>query len=249
MSITLEIKIPKFSKPQVIEGLGFDCDGTLREKPKQWAQCAREVLASSYGVVVSRRKFDAYQGVGRVYSRIIEDYKLEEVTHSDLERDIENYYDRVTNCQVKATPKARERLIEAAGAVPIAVISSGQRDDVLRALDKLGILRYVDLVVAKEDVNNGKPNKEPIELATRKLGVDPVRFVYIGDALPDVQAAHAGNALAVFMHRGEKYRVKYVQPDMAIRDLREAPIQRLNRLVARRLEGKPLPINHLQLTA
>lgn len=58
-------------------------------------------------------------------------------------------------------------------------------------------LPEVDVVVGMEDTPLHKPDPAPLLLGARRLGVDPGRCVYVGDATVDVRAAHAAGMASV----------------------------------------------------
>jgi phosphoglycolate phosphatase len=59
----------------------------------------------------------------------------------------------------------------------------------LPLLERLGIARLFGCVVSGDSLTQRKPHPAPLLLAAEKLGVEPQRCVYIGDAARDVEAA------------------------------------------------------------
>lgn len=74
-------------------------------------------------------------------------------------------------------------------AVPRAVATSARRDDTTRHLGHLGLGRYFDVVVAADDVVNGKPDPEVYLRAAHSLGQPAVRCLVFEDAVVGVTAA------------------------------------------------------------
>jgi beta-phosphoglucomutase family hydrolase len=73
----------------------------------------------------------------------------------------------------------------------IALASSANPKRVDFILDKLGIIDMFEVVVAGDDVKNGKPAPDCYLLAAKKLGVKPKDCVVIEDATFGVRAAKA----------------------------------------------------------
>jgi HAD superfamily hydrolase (TIGR01509 family) len=73
--------------------------------------------------------------------------------------------------------------------VPRAVATSARRDDTTRHLGSLGLARYFDVVIAADDVVNGKPNPEVYLRAAQGLARPPDRCVVFEDAVVGVTAA------------------------------------------------------------
>ncbi len=64
-------------------------------------------------------------------------------------------------------------------------------------LELLGLRARVRAVLSGDTLPVKKPDPLPLLTAARELGVDPVRCLYLGDALRDAQAAHSAGMLAV----------------------------------------------------
>lgn len=63
-------------------------------------------------------------------------------------------------------------------------------------LERLGIASLPASVVSGDRLAEKKPSPAPLKLAARELGVAPERCVYVGDAVRDVEAAHAAGMRA-----------------------------------------------------
>jgi HAD superfamily hydrolase (TIGR01509 family) len=86
---------------------------------------------------------------------------------------------------VTAARELRER------GVPIAVASSSPRERLHRTLSRAGLLDAFDVVVAGDEVTNGKPAPDMFLLAAERLGVPPEACIVIEDSPPGVQAGVA----------------------------------------------------------
>jgi len=64
-------------------------------------------------------------------------------------------------------------------------------------LEQLAIRARFDCVVSGDTVAERKPHPLPMLHAARLAGVDPEQCIYVGDALRDVQAAHAAGMPAL----------------------------------------------------
>ena len=67
-------------------------------------------------------------------------------------------------------PEARAAVLEAAGRVPVAVVSGAHRDEVVPSLAAAGLAQVVGVVVTTEDVPRGKPDPAGYLLALELLG-------------------------------------------------------------------------------
>ncbi len=72
-----------------------------------------------------------------------------------------------------------------------AVVTSSSRSSALAVLKATRLLEKVDYVVAGDDVEKGKPDPLPIQLALDRFNVEPKQAYGIGDTIYDVEAYRA----------------------------------------------------------
>ncbi len=73
----------------------------------------------------------------------------------------------------------------------LAIGSSAPKANLDLVLERLGLHRYFDACVTKEDVINGKPAPDTFLAAARKLALLPQRCVVVEDAVQGVEAGKA----------------------------------------------------------
>ena len=105
----------------------------------------------------------------------------------------------------------------------LGVASNNGRMGVRLALEKLGILDYFDVIVARGDVDKMKPDGSPISECVRRLGVKPKETVYVGDAVIDIMAAKKAGVYAIGILGGFDSRetLEKNKPDYIIENLSE----------------------------
>jgi 2-phosphoglycolate phosphatase len=86
--------------------------------------------------------------------------------------------------------------LEAHG-VPWGVITNKPRWLTEPLLQQLGLFERAGCVLSGDSLAVRKPDPLPLLTAAQRLDVDPVRCLYLGDALRDVQAARAANMVAL----------------------------------------------------
>ena len=89
-----------------------------------------------------------------------------------------------------------------AAGVRIGIATSKRRNSADLTLSYSGLADAIPVTVAMDDTAVHKPNPEPLLLALERLGADPSDAVYIGDAVVDVQAAHAAGLPAISVSWG-----------------------------------------------
>ena len=86
--------------------------------------------------------------------------------------------------------------LEASGRT-FGVATSKRRASALVSLDCAGLAGRVPLLACEEDTVHHKPAPDPLLHALAQVGGSPGTAVYIGDAVVDLQAAHAAGITAV----------------------------------------------------
>ncbi len=79
----------------------------------------------------------------------------------------------------------------AATALPVAIVTSGNRDGATAILAAIGLTQRISVLVTSDDVTVGKPEPEPYRLAARLLGVDPALCLAFEDHADGMAAATA----------------------------------------------------------
>ena len=97
----------------------------------------------------------------------------------------------------------RELLTDVTRAgVTIGIATSKRRSSAERTLGYSHLADVIPVTVAMDDTAVHKPDPAPLLLALELLGADPSRSVYVGDAVVDVQAAHAAGLPAISVSWG-----------------------------------------------
>lgn len=79
----------------------------------------------------------------------------------------------------------------------VGVISRNNRRVVLRVLEKCGLTQYVDIILARDDVEKVKPHPDHVMKAVEELGSSPERTVVLGDHHYEIWAGNEAGCLTV----------------------------------------------------
>lgn len=179
-----------------IQGLIFDCDGTLADSmPLHW---------QAWQTITRRHDFhfpeDRFYSLGGVPSRdILKMLKLEQQLSLNpiavaLEKE-EAYLDLLHRI------KPIDRIVEVArthrGLLPLAVASGGSREIIEKVLHHLGIHDWFHAVVTSEDVENQKPAPDIFLEAARRIGIPPAQCRAYEDTDLGMRAIRAAGMEAV----------------------------------------------------
>jgi beta-phosphoglucomutase len=180
----------------------FDMDGVLIDSYRAHFESWRRAAAER-GRVYTEEQFAA--GFGRTSREVIaEQWQLggqgegqgERLSDDEIARIDERkewLFREIIGADFPAMARAVE-LIESLvrAGFRVAVGSSGPRENVQLAIERLGIGKLLSAVVTGHDVKRGKPDPQVFLIAAERCGVAPGRCVVIEDAPVGIEAARRG---------------------------------------------------------
>ncbi len=109
--------------------------------------------------------------------------------------------------------------------IPIAVASSTYRQLVEQNLNVAGVMQYIDVIVAGDEVENSKPAPDIFLAAAKKLNVSAHECIAFEDSPSGVRAANAAGCSTVMIPDGEK-------PTKELKRLTSFVVQTLSEAIA-----------------
>jgi len=157
-----------------IEGLIFDCDGTLADTmPFHW-KAWQHVLAR-HRLELPEARFYALGGVpSRDILKMLAHEQGVELDHHAVAKEKEMAYLPFI-AQVEPIRLVVQIAQENFGRIPLAVASGGSRPVIEQVLVHLGIRSLFQAVVTNEDVQRQKPAPDIFLEAARRIGVPPAK--------------------------------------------------------------------------
>ncbi len=202
--------MPQSARPDLSQlpdprALIFDLDGTLVDtvetRIEGWLRTFREVDLPAdrehVGRLIGSDGKRLAKEVAQAAGGTLDDERAEEI-----DRRAGELYDEL-NVDPRPLPGAHELLaaLHAGARIPWAIATSSRAEQVLVSVDALG-LPSRPLIVDGSHVRHAKPEPDLLLLAAERLGVEPARCWYIGDATWDVLAARRGGMIAVGLTTG-----------------------------------------------
>jgi beta-phosphoglucomutase-like phosphatase (HAD superfamily) len=184
-------------KPRPIRAAVFDLDGTIADSEPRSRQALRR-LFEHYGVPHDDALLRRF--VGRRGPEV-----FAELSHLFPGRDPVLLSTEVgARFRASGEPPivARPGAVELAGQIhrqgdPLALVTSAGRGHAVPTLDRLGLLGLFTVIVAGDDVANGKPDPEGFRRASACLGVAPGRCVAFEDSPAGLAAARSAGLYCV----------------------------------------------------
>jgi HAD superfamily hydrolase (TIGR01509 family) len=107
----------------------------------------------------------------------------------------------------------------------LGIVSSGNRQRVLRQLREFKLASYFSACVCSEDAAKRKPHPAPLELALKRLRRVPEHCVYIGDTAEDMEMARRAGvrAIGVLGPFPTAARLRAAKPEVLLNSVQELP--------------------------
>jgi phosphoglycolate phosphatase len=205
-------------------GIAFDLDGTLIDSRLDIAAACNYVLVSAGRAPLDPAVVATFVGdgvralVSRAFALPIDAPALD-----DLEAAFVAQYAAHPVEQTTWMPGALAAL-DSARDLPLAILTNKARAVTLAVLDGLAAGARFAFVYAGGD-GPLKPRREPVLAVARALSVLPEALWVVGDGVQDLDAAHAGGAVAVAVLGGftPEARLREARPDALLGSLAELP--------------------------
>jgi HAD superfamily hydrolase (TIGR01509 family) len=206
-------------KPDTLEGVLFDWDGTLLDSFEADAQAYLHMfraLGMTWSIEELKRHYspDWY----RVYRAA----RLPRAKWEEADRLWMHYY---RGHQPKMQPGARRVLSTLERRFTLALVSSGSGARVRRQLREHKLAPLFRTKICGEDAPRRKPHPAPLQMALGRLRISAPACVYVGDAPEDVEMAHRAKVRAIGVLGGSPVpdRLLAASPDHVIDTISELP--------------------------
>jgi HAD superfamily hydrolase (TIGR01549 family) len=202
-----------------IKGVLFDWDGTLLDSfqadssaylamfQEMGVTWGLEELAAHY----SPNWYDVYRAAG-----------LPEHHWSAADAAWRRHY---SGFRPKLIPGARKVLTAVGRRYKLGLVTSGDRDRVLRQLREFRLTKSFHARVCSGDTVHKKPHREPLNFALQCIGLKPANCVYVGDSAEDVQMAKSAHVhvIGVLGPFPTEKRLRASKPDLLLTSIADLP--------------------------
>ncbi len=175
----------------MVEAILWDNDGVLVDTERLFFESTRRILATIGIQLTSERFLDLSMRQGRSAFELATESGWQEEQVANLKRERDLLYSEMLRKQTRVLPGVTETLKALHGRMRMAVVTSSQRQhfDVMHV--NMGLMRYFEFVLAREDYGKTKPNPEPYLLALKRLGMNAGNCVAVEDSERGLAAARA----------------------------------------------------------
>ncbi len=168
----------------------FDLDGTLID--------STTAILESFEVAYSNMKMlkpndeDIKSQIGYPLDDMFRSLGVDESSVDKFIHHYKMHYREINQQKTTLLPKAKETLEMAYKIGNLAVVTTKTSKYSIELLKHLEIYHYFDVFIGRDDVDNPKPNKEPILKALDKMGNNYTSWM-IGDTCLDMISASSAN--------------------------------------------------------
>jgi pyrophosphatase PpaX len=172
----------------------FDLDGTLINSIDHIVDCWQHTVRTCLGREITRE--EVVPTLGRA---LLETFEEIAPGRSEEMREVYRAHQKSTHDQAVTLPPGTREALEVlrSQGVRLGVVTSKGIVVAMEGLDLFDLAPYFDVFVTYEDTQRHKPNPDPLLVGLERLGLDASEVLYVGDAIHDVQAAHAAGMMAV----------------------------------------------------
>ncbi len=185
-------------KPDVdpsAKGLIFDLDGTLVDSMPLHYKAYLKVC-SDRGVNFDEKLFYELAGVSPAgVFRVINERYGTSIDPDAMARLKEETYLNMLS-EVKPVEAVLEIVKAWHGKLPMAIGTGSSREHAWKTVKAIGYDRYFDILVARDDVKNGKPDPETFLKCAEAMGVAPLECQVFEDGDLGLEAARAAGMMA-----------------------------------------------------
>ncbi len=204
---------------QPVEGVLFDWDGTLIDS---FHADTSAYLAMFQEIGIDWGLEELEQNYSPNWYHVYRAAGLPRKRWEDADRLWRAHYEKH---RPRLISGARRVLVRLGREHPLALVTSGDRDRVIRQLREFRLTQLFTARVCSGDTARKKPHPEPLRLALRQMELDPSACVYVGDAPQDVEMARRAGvrAIGVLGPFPTEKRLRAARPEFLLGSIVELP--------------------------
>ena len=181
-----------------VEAVLFDLDGTLIHSEDRTDAAVLALLAAQGIERPSGFDLSQFHGVtwAAVVRSLVERWPV--LDGIDVAAVLQRHFHQTFVTDPPMTlPGALEAVAAASTALPVAIVTSSNRETLALVCEQLQLSGLVAATVCAEDCRESKPSPEPYALAAERLNVAPERCLVFEDSVAGVRAGAAVGAAVI----------------------------------------------------
>lgn len=208
----------------MIKAVIFDMDGVIIDSEPKHIKFEQE-LFRSLGAAVNEDEHLKFVGTTSQYmwASIKRNHKLEQTVDELVKLDRDKYFEFLINDDSLVSINGVNELVVRLKKenLKLAVASSSPIDVIEYVINKLGLIKYFDLIVTGDYVKRSKPNPDIFLYAAEKLSVKPNNCLVIEDSENGVNAAKNADMKCVGYKNLNSGNQNITRADMIIKNFND----------------------------
>ncbi len=195
----------------------FDLDGTLIDSTQAIILSFNDTFDTFNFQKPTQEEICKY--IGYTLEDMFTFLKIEKRYINDCILEYKKIYRKRSLLMTKLLPDAKEAVLLAHSFAKLGIVTTKTGIYSKEILEHLGIMKYFDVLIGREQVLNPKPHKEPIEKALLQMNATTEEAWMIGDTKLDLLSAKNANINSIGVLCGyakedelKKYS-KYIEPN------------------------------------
>lgn len=203
----------------------FDLDGTLVTMELDFAQIRKEVDYILVDKGYPQELLDYKKSVLETIDSAVTYLQENGLTWKELKKEVDTYLEKT---ELEAASRAV--LLEGAKDIlvtlkekkkKVGIITRNNRRVALNVLKKSGLSPYVDIVLARDDVDNVKPHPDHVVKAVEKLDSTPECTVVLGDHHFEIEAGNKAGCYTVGFLTGSGTKETLKNADIILNSIKD----------------------------
>jgi len=189
----------------MIKGILFDLDGTLIDSEKIHEK-AWILTCNQNGFKITNEELIMQKGRDAIEASkiILKNHKLKINAKEFAKQKHENF---LKMFKPKFFPMAVNALKKLKTKYKIGLCTSANKDIIEKSFSKQDLSNIFDVIIKLGDYKKGKPNNEPLILASKKMGLKLKEVAYVGDSHNDYLASKNCYELFYFCPKKENPKI------------------------------------------
>lgn len=217
--LTISTIIAKYE----IKAAIFDFDGILVDTENIGIGVTKRIMLEKFGITLNEEEVDYLYGLvySKFYREMAKKHRLDADVQSLVKHQNERYaaeLGRFKECMPGAL-KILEFLHQQ--RIPTGICSGSSGVHIGKLVEKLGISKYFQAIIASEDSNNHKPHSEPYLLAAKRLKTSPKNCLVFEDSEHGVNSAKSAGMIVVGVNIGSQGRQNLEKANIVVNTLEE----------------------------
>ena len=175
----------------------FDNDGVLVDTEPLFLKATQELLATVDVIVTAEDYHEISMRRGRSVFELASARGISDDEIRSLRARRGRRYSELIEEGVRVLEGVSETLERLHGIVPMAIVTSSDRDHFNRIHNQTGLVRFFDFVLAEGDYTDHKPHPAPYLMAAARMGVAPERCLVIEDTERGLDSATAAGMACI----------------------------------------------------